>query len=89
MPTVDEQGFADLNVYSWFAAFAPAGTPEPAVRRLQSAIATAMADPAIHAAFANQGWEPIASTPQYLDRWVKAEIDRWRNFVHASGLELR
>jgi len=89
VPTVDEQGFPDLDVYSWFAAFAPAGTPEPAVARWQSAIAAAMADPAIETAFANQGWEAVASSPQDLDHWVKAEIARWQNFVSTSGLDLR
>ena len=88
VPTVNEQGFPDLDVYSWFAAFAPAGTPQPVVQRLQAAIAGAVADPKIRAAFADQGWEAIASTPQQLDHWVREEIPRWQTFVKGSGLEL-
>jgi tripartite-type tricarboxylate transporter receptor subunit TctC len=89
VPTVNEQGYPDLDIYSWFAAFAPAGTPQPVVQRLSDAIAGAMADPKIHAAFADQGWETIASSPAELDRWVHEEIERWRTFVQESGLELQ
>jgi tripartite-type tricarboxylate transporter receptor subunit TctC len=89
VPTVNEQGYPDLDIYSWFAAFAPAGTPQPVVQRLSDAIAGAMADPKIHAEFADQGWETIASSPAELDRWVHEEIERWRTFVQESGLELQ
>jgi tripartite-type tricarboxylate transporter receptor subunit TctC len=88
VPTVNEQGFPDLDIYSWFAAFAPAGTPQPIVQRLSSAIANATADPKIHAAFADQGWETVASSPAELDTWVRDELERWRKFVQESGLEL-
>jgi tripartite-type tricarboxylate transporter receptor subunit TctC len=89
VPTVKEQGFPDLDVYSWFAAFAPAGTPAPAVARLSDAIAAAMAEPRTRAAFTAQGWEPVGSTPQELNRWVGGEIVRWQKFIKDSGLELR
>jgi tripartite-type tricarboxylate transporter receptor subunit TctC len=87
VPTVNEQGFPDLDVYSWFAAFAPAGTPQPIVQRLSAALAGALADPKIHAAFADQGWETLASSPAELDSWVHGEIERWRSFVRDSGLD--
>jgi tripartite-type tricarboxylate transporter receptor subunit TctC len=88
VPTVAEQGYPDLDVYSWFAAFAPAGTPTPVVERLSAAIAEAMDDPKIRAAFTAQGWEIIASSPRELNRWVRAEVEQWRKFVQGSGLEL-
>lgn len=88
VPTVTEEGYPDLDVYSWFAAFAPAGTPPLVVDRLSDAIADVMADPQIHAAFTAQGWEPVASSPQELDRWVREEVGRWQKFVAGSGLEL-
>lgn len=88
VPTVAELGYPDLDVYSWFAAFAPAATPAPVAQRLSDAVAEAMADPKIRAAFDAQGWESIASSPQELDRWVREEVMRWRTFVAGSGLEL-
>ena len=86
--TVTEQGFPDLNVDNWFAAFAPAGAPPAVVQRLSTAIAAAVTDPKVHAAFADQGWEIVASSPAELDRWVREERDRWRTFVEQSGVEL-
>ena len=88
VPTVAEEGHPDLDVYSWFAAFAPAGTPQPVVQRLSIALAAAIADPKNREQFAAQGWEAIGSPPQELDQWVRDEIDIWQRFVRESGLEL-
>ena len=88
VPTVTEQGHPDLDVYSWFAAFAPAGTPQPVIQRLNGALAAAIAEPKNREQFAAQGWEAIGSSPQELDRWVRDEINVWQKFVRESGLEL-
>lgn len=89
VPTVAEQGFSDLDVFSWFAAFAPAATPPPVVARLSAALAAAIADPKIRAAFAAQGWESIGSSPQQLASWVREERDRWEKFVRVGGVALQ
>jgi tripartite-type tricarboxylate transporter receptor subunit TctC len=88
VPTVAEEGFPDLDSYSWFAAFAPAGTPDPVVAQISTEMAAAVADPAIRAKFAAQGWEGVGSSPQELDHWVREEIVRWDKFVRESGVEL-
>jgi tripartite-type tricarboxylate transporter receptor subunit TctC len=88
VPTVNEEGHPDLDVYSWFAAFAPAGTPEPVVQRLAGALGVAIRDPKNSAQFAKQGWEAIGSSPQELGRWVRDELAVWQTFVRESGLEL-
>jgi tripartite-type tricarboxylate transporter receptor subunit TctC len=87
--TVAEQGYPDLDVFSWFAAFAPAATPPSVVARLSSALGTAIADPKIRAAFAAQGWESIGSSSQELADWVREERDRWEKFVRVSGVALQ
>jgi tripartite-type tricarboxylate transporter receptor subunit TctC len=89
VPTVAEQGFPDLDVFSWFAAFAPAATPPPVAARLSSALAAAIADPKIRVAFAAQGWESVGSSPQELASWVREERDRWEKFVRVSGVALQ
>jgi len=32
------------------------------------------------------GVEPVGSTPAELDRWVRAEYDKWSRFVKSSKL---
>jgi tripartite-type tricarboxylate transporter receptor subunit TctC len=88
VPTVSEQGLPDLDSYSWFAAFAPAGTPEPVVARLSADLSATIADRDVAAKFAAHGWEGVGSSPQELERWVGEEIKRWEKFVRESGVEL-
>ncbi len=57
-------------------------------RRLNGALAAAIAEPKNREQFAAQGWEAIGSSPQELDRWVHDEINVWQTFVRESGLEL-
>jgi tripartite-type tricarboxylate transporter receptor subunit TctC len=44
-PTLAEAGFPEAPVISWYAFMAPAGTPRPALQRLATELARALADP--------------------------------------------
>ena len=46
IPTLVESGYPGLTLESWYAAFAPLGTPPAVIARLNAAISTALADPA-------------------------------------------
>ena len=83
-----EEGYPDLDSYSWFAAFAPAGTPSAMVAQISSAMTAAVAAPDVRAKFAAQGWEGVGSSSQELEHWVHDEIVRWDKFVRESGVEL-
>jgi tripartite-type tricarboxylate transporter receptor subunit TctC len=88
VPTVAEEGYPDLDSYSWFAAFAPAGTPAPMVAQISGAMQAAVSAPDVRAKFAVQGWEGVGSSSEELDRWVRAELARWDKFVRESGVQL-
>ena len=45
VPTVIEAGMPDLNVFTWTAVFAPAGTPRDITDRLETELQKALADP--------------------------------------------
>lgn len=81
VPTIEELGMPMADVPSWNAVFAPTGTPRDVTERLSDAIATALKDPALRATLAQQGAEPVGSTPQQLAASVAAATEAWKLFV--------
>jgi tripartite-type tricarboxylate transporter receptor subunit TctC len=86
VPTVAEAtGMRDYEVDSWYAVFAPAGTPDEAVARMSKEISAVVAQPAVKAKLLEQGAEGRSSTPEALGKVVSHEIVQWRTLVkHAN-----
>src|SRR5947207_588169 len=74
IPTVAEAlKIPDYEVDSWYAMFAPAKTPSAIVARMNKQIVQAIQLPAVRLKLLEQGGDPVGSTPEELDRVVKAE----------------
>src|SRR5947207_12144828 len=56
LPTLAEAGYPELEFRIWMGLMAPAGTPEPVLKTIESGIVEAMRDPALRAALAAQVW---------------------------------
>jgi tripartite-type tricarboxylate transporter receptor subunit TctC len=87
VPTMKEQGLADLEVETWYAAFVPANTPSPIVQKVNSDINAVLRDPQIREAIEKQGMTPVGGTPQRLAELVKKELPRWNRVVSAAGIK--
>ena len=87
VPTMIESGFPGFEVYGWIGIFAPAGTPEAVVARLNRDFVAAVHDAEVGRKFAAAGVEGIGSAPAELDRWVRSEVDKWTKFVKSSNLK--
>jgi tripartite-type tricarboxylate transporter receptor subunit TctC len=87
VPTAAEQGFAYLEAVSWSAVLVAATTPAEIVTRLSSEIARAFAATELRERLAAQGAEVVASTPDELAAFLKAEHARWGPLVRAVGLK--
>jgi tripartite-type tricarboxylate transporter receptor subunit TctC len=87
LPTIAET-LPGYETYSWNALFAPAGTPEPVVRRLHRAASAAVEDPEVAAKLVDLSATPLGSTPEALAAHVRAELAKWAPIVKASGARL-
>jgi tripartite-type tricarboxylate transporter receptor subunit TctC len=88
VPTVAEAtGLKGFEVDSWYAIFAPAKTPDEVISRMNSEIATVVATPDIKARLLEQGAEGMSSTPDYLGKMVRHEIEEWRAVVKRANIE--
>lgn len=89
IPSVDEAGLPGLYVSNWTALFAPRGTPNAAIGKLNAAVVGALADPAVRARLAGLGLEIFPreqQTPEALAAFHKAEIETWWPIIKASGI---
>lgn len=86
VPTMVESGFPGFEVYGWIGIFAPAGTPESTIARLNRDLNATIHDPEVVKRLTAAGVESVGSTPAELDRWVRSEYDKWAKFVKGSNL---
>lgn len=84
-PTFTEQGYASLNIDSWFAIFAPVGTPAELVGRLNSSVIQAERTPAIRERMRSLDLEIQELSPAQLGALVKRDYERWIPVIKASG----
>ena len=89
LPTLQEQGLAGYECYTWNAIMAPAGTPQPIVERLNAAANKALDDPVVFKRLQEAGIDPTpGSTPQAAAAFVKAELAKWTQIIKASGAHI-
>jgi len=88
IPTIAEQGLPGFDAVSWFALFAPAGTPKPVIDRLQGEVKKILALPDISAKLAEAGLDIVGSTPEELAAYQRAEIAKWAKVVKDSGAKV-
>ncbi|WP_338664829.1 tripartite tricarboxylate transporter substrate-binding protein [Pararoseomonas sp. SCSIO 73927] len=85
VPTLVEQGYADLAFEEWFAFFGPARTPAERVEEFGRLTAAALSAPAVAQSFAVQGLEVRLSSPEELRARVASEHETWGRIVRAVG----
>jgi tripartite-type tricarboxylate transporter receptor subunit TctC len=87
VPTLKEQGLGDLEVETWYGAFAPAGTPSAVVDKINSDLNLLLKEPEIREFLAKQGMNAVGGPPERLGELVKRELARWTRVVSAAGIK--
>lgn len=88
VPTVQESGLASFEVEGWFAAFVPAGTPQPVIDDLNKALVDMVRKPPVTARLMDLGAEPRRFSPQAADEFVQGEIRRWRGIIQEANITI-
>jgi tripartite-type tricarboxylate transporter receptor subunit TctC len=90
IPTVDEAGAPGVYISLWNGLWAPHGTPQPVIDKLDAAVVAALADPKFKAHAAALGMEippRDQQTPQALAALQQAEIVKWWPILKAAGIK--
>jgi tripartite-type tricarboxylate transporter receptor subunit TctC len=86
VPTMAEIGLPDAEATSWGAVMAPAGTPAPAIARLNAILREALADPKIQERLAAAGADAVSSTPAELSQKMAQEVATWGRVVREARI---
>ena len=84
VPTVAET-VPGFEATTWFAVFAPAGTPAEVVSRINAEMQRVFKLPDVAEKLKALGLEPWISTPEELARYQAGEITKWAKVVKESG----
>jgi tripartite-type tricarboxylate transporter receptor subunit TctC len=86
VPTFDELGVAYGNDTSWYALFAPAGTPPTAIAKINADTNKILADADMKERATKLGFRLVGGTPEALGAHLRGEIDKWAKVAKAAGL---
>lgn len=81
VPTYEEAGIKGLVLDQWLGVFAPAGTPQAIIERLNSEIGKALADPAVRKNFQDSAQEPIGGTAEQFAQLVRDDYAKFGRLV--------
>ena len=88
LPTVKEGG-VDYVAELWWGLAAPGKTPAAVIEKLSTTMRNAMQSEALRKHYATEGGEPMPMTPEEFQRYVLGEVERWRQVVRDTGLQLQ
>ena len=66
----------------------PSATPRDIVQRLSADISKAVLSSDLTGRMTQLGMEPVGSTPEQFDAFVRTEIEKWSKVVKASGAKV-
>jgi tripartite-type tricarboxylate transporter receptor subunit TctC len=85
-PTLQEAGVTEVDASNWTALFAPKGTPQPIIDKLNAEVVKILNLPDVKERFAGGGVETIPSSAAELDARVKQAAERYRTIVQKANI---
>ena len=89
-PTMLESGIPGATITFWHALWTTKGTPKETVDRLDAAVISALANPAVQQRLETLGqvmFPRDQQGPAVLAAYHKAEIDKWWPIIKAAGIK--
>jgi tripartite-type tricarboxylate transporter receptor subunit TctC len=74
-----------FELLAWYAMYAPVGTPQTVIDRLNQIIVSSMAKPEVSSKFTAVGLEPMTSTPKQLSEFNLSELEKWGRVIKRTG----
>jgi tripartite-type tricarboxylate transporter receptor subunit TctC len=91
LATADEQGLRGFDASGWYAMFAPKGTPDAIVQRLNKAMSDALDNSSAKERLTKLGNTVVPRpqrTTEYFVPFLQAQIAKWSGVMKATGLSL-
>ena len=88
VPTLAEQGYKGFSALAWWGIFAPAGTPQPIIDKLNAEVAKVLRSPETNKQLTEtMGMDIRASSPADLHKWTESELQRWAKVIKENNIK--
>lgn len=87
IPTIHEQGVKDFEAYTWFALYAPTGTPPDILDQVNAWVNEALNDEQVRQQMARVYLYPAPGTRDDLDQYTRQERSRWTQIIKTKNLQ--
>lgn len=87
VPTATEAGLKGYEVSTWYAVFAPKGTPPEIVQKMAGEIRKALDSDTLKEAWAKNGSPTPTLMGAEFGKFVSSEVTRWREVVQTAGIK--
>jgi tripartite-type tricarboxylate transporter receptor subunit TctC len=91
VPSAKETGLPDFNVVGWNAIVAPPKTPKEIVAKANAALTAALIDPGVRKKVEDLGAippKPAEATPEWMEKFLRTEVDEWGKVIRAAGVSV-
>jgi tripartite-type tricarboxylate transporter receptor subunit TctC len=86
IPTIAEAGLPGYAASGWFSVVTRAGTPRPAIDKLNAVLTAYLGRADVADRLATLAINPLTSTPDELEKFIPAEIEKWARVVKEAGI---
>jgi tripartite-type tricarboxylate transporter receptor subunit TctC len=80
-------GVRNIDTDIWYGLYAPAGTPQAIVAKLNAAFNGLLRDPEIARTLEKQGLQPTGGTQEALGQTTRSDLERWAKVVHDANIQ--
>jgi len=88
LPTLAEDGIADIQADAWIGFIVPAKTPAAIATRLQTELVQILAEPATKEKLRLAYMEPVGNTPAEFRNVLAADVARWKPVIEKNNITL-
>jgi len=87
VPTIAEAGLPDYSFETWFMVFAPAGTPEPVLEKLNATLNETLNSPALKERMVREAYDPAPSSLAEARQLLEGDMKKWSEVIAAAGIK--
>lgn len=88
VPTFEESGIKNMNLYAWWGIFGPPGMPRSVTRKLDGEMRAAMQSPDFKARLRSLELQEFLMPPEKYAAFIEGELGYWRKFFQRTGIRL-
>ncbi len=88
VPTFEEAGFPDFEVFFWQGIAVPAGTPREIVNRLSTELAKALNTPEVNKRLTDAGMEVLPTNSEQMAQLIRSDQAFWVPLIKSLGISV-